>query len=288
MAYPSTFPGDLDSYIRKTDGIDDVMAVDVNELQSAIEAIETSLAVTVGKVGRLSYWSAEHTMAASRLAESILCGIGLDYTATVYAQLTANRVYTFPNLTGTVALLEAANSFTAAMTLYSTSFTQLANAAAVHALWTWNNTYYVYPFFSLYRARGTQASPTDVAAGDYCGAVNFYARYGGVPTIGIASFNAMIDTFATAYPKGILNFNVNDGSGTGANYNVFQASSVGLKVVGGFGCNGVTPQMAYASGGALAAYGAGANGLDSGANMSALHALVVKIRATLVANGIMS
>ena len=56
----------------------------------------------------------------------------------------------------------------------------------------------------------------------------------------------------------------------------------------GFGCNGTTPQTAYASGGALASYTTGAFGLDSDAHMSALHALVVKIRAALVANGIMS
>jgi hypothetical protein len=56
----------------------------------------------------------------------------------------------------------------------------------------------------------------------------------------------------------------------------------------GFGCNGQAAQTAYASGGALAAYVTGAFGLDSDANMSALHALVVKIRAALVANGIMS
>ncbi len=61
-----------------------------------------------------------------------------------------------------------------------------------------------------------------------------------------------------------------------------------LSVVGAFGCNAATAQTAFASGGALNANGAGANGLDSGANMSALHALVVAIRAALVANGIMS
>jgi len=61
-----------------------------------------------------------------------------------------------------------------------------------------------------------------------------------------------------------------------------------LTVTGGFGCNSKTAQTAYASGGALAAYAAGANGLSSGAEMSALHALVVKLRAALVANGIMS
>ena len=61
-----------------------------------------------------------------------------------------------------------------------------------------------------------------------------------------------------------------------------------LTVTGAFGCNGATAQMAYASGGALVAYGAGANGFDSGANAAALHALVVAIRSALVANGIMS
>lgn len=62
----------------------------------------------------------------------------------------------------------------------------------------------------------------------------------------------------------------------------------GVSVTGGFGCNAAAPQTAYASGGELAAYSAGNNGLDSGANMEALHALVVAMRAALVANGIMS
>lgn len=61
-----------------------------------------------------------------------------------------------------------------------------------------------------------------------------------------------------------------------------------FQATGGFGCNTKAPQSAYASGGALNTYGAGANGLDTGANMSALHAMVVAIRAALVANGIMS
>jgi hypothetical protein len=59
-------------------------------------------------------------------------------------------------------------------------------------------------------------------------------------------------------------------------------------VTGAFGCNGATAQTAYASGGALNAYVTGAFGLDSDANMSALHAMVVKIRAALVAAGVMS
>lgn len=65
-------------------------------------------------------------------------------------------------------------------------------------------------------------------------------------------------------------------------------AAAGLTVVAGFGCNTKAPQTAYASGGALAAYGAGANGFDTGANASALHAMVVSLRAALVANGIMS
>jgi len=55
MAYPSVYPTSLDSYTVNTDGIDDVMAVDVNELQSAIVAIETLLGIggniTLAKVG---------------------------------------------------------------------------------------------------------------------------------------------------------------------------------------------------------------------------------------------
>jgi len=38
---------------------------------------------------------------------------------------------------------------------------------------------------------------------------------------------------------------------------------------------------------ALSAYGAGANGLSAGADMAKLVALVVEIRTTLVANGMM-
>lgn len=55
-----------------------------------------------------------------------------------------------------------------------------------------------------------------------------------------------------------------------------------------FGCNSASPQGSYASGGALAAYGAGANGYDTAGHAQALYAMVVAIRAALVANGIMS
>ena len=56
----------------------------------------------------------------------------------------------------------------------------------------------------------------------------------------------------------------------------------------GFGCNSKSAQTAYASGGALGAYADGTHGLDTAANMSNLHALVVKMRTALVNNGIMS
>lgn len=39
----TTYPGTLDSFVAKTDGVDDVMANDVNELQAAIVAVETEL-----------------------------------------------------------------------------------------------------------------------------------------------------------------------------------------------------------------------------------------------------
>jgi hypothetical protein len=41
----STYPGTLDGFTGKTDSVDDVLAADVNELQSAISAIETELGV---------------------------------------------------------------------------------------------------------------------------------------------------------------------------------------------------------------------------------------------------
>jgi hypothetical protein len=83
---------------------------------------------------------------------------------------------------------------------------------------------------------------------------------------------------------------------TGAgSFNIFSSDDVvnftvdGSATIGtGFGCNSKAAQTAYASGSALAAYATGAYGLNSDANMSALHALVVKIRAALIANGIMS
>jgi hypothetical protein len=64
--------------------------------------------------------------------------------------------------------------------------------------------------------------------------------------------------------------------------------SVGPLTAGNFGCNGKTAQGSYASGGALSAYAAGNNGFDTAAHAAEVHALLVKIRAALVADGIMS
>jgi hypothetical protein len=59
-------------------------------------------------------------------------------------------------------------------------------------------------------------------------------------------------------------------------------------ITGAFGCNTKTAQTAYSGGAALNSYVTGLFGLDSAAHVSALYAMVVAIRAALVANGIMS
>lgn len=69
---------------------------------------------------------------------------------------------------------------------------------------------------------------------------------------------------------------------------IAQWTATGLKVAVAFGCNNATPQAAAASGAALAAYAAGANGLSSGANMQALVDKVIAMDAALKANGILS
>jgi hypothetical protein len=48
------------------------------------------------------------------------------------------------------------------------------------------------------------------------------------------------------------------------------------------------PHTVTTSGGALATYGAGSNGFDTAGHANELHAMVVQIRAALIANGIMS
>ena len=60
-----------------------------------------------------------------------------------------------------------------------------------------------------------------------------------------------------------------------------------LRCSTGFGCNGKTPQTAYATV-AAAALVAGAKGMDTDANFATLYNLVVAMRAALIANGICS
>jgi hypothetical protein len=104
--------------------------------------------------------------------------------------------------------------------------------------------------------------------------------------IQIASSNVGIGTTAPA-SKLAINGGVHVGGDSDAGDNNLLVDGTGT-ITGAFGCNTKTAQTAYASAGALAAYGTGAFGLDSDVNMAALHALVVAIRAALVANGIMS
>ena len=40
-----TFPTTLDSFSTKVDNVDDVQAVDINDLQSAVEALEAKVGV---------------------------------------------------------------------------------------------------------------------------------------------------------------------------------------------------------------------------------------------------
>jgi hypothetical protein len=78
-------------------------------------------------------------------------------------------------------------------------------------------------------------------------------------------------------------------SGVDISTNTTTGTRIGTAVGQRLGFWAATPivQPAGADQVALNAYGAGANGLDSGANMAALHALVVAMRLALVNAGIM-
>lgn len=115
------------------------------------------------------------------------------------------------------------------------------------------------------------------------GTIDNVAIGGAIPAAIAGTTGAFSGTLACV---GDFAVNTNKFTVTAASGNTLVAGT--LTVTGAFGCNGQAAQTAYASGGALAAYGTGAFGLDSDANMSALHALIVAIRAALVADGIMS
>ena len=144
------------------------------------------------------------------------------------------------------------------------------------------------------RSKGTTDAKTAVTSTQTVGTINFKG-YDGAAMIELASIVGIVgNTPGSNDMPGTLRFNVTPDGGTvpeeamKIDYTKLVTCAAGLKVATGFGCNSKAPQTAYAGGAALAAYGAGANGFDSEANASALHAKVVSIEAALIANGIMS
>lgn len=80
----SSYPGAIDDFTHRTDLVDDVMAIDVNELQDAIEAIETELGTDpAGSAADLK----------TRLAKS-LSGSGLILLTTSGSKTVASGVLT--------------------------------------------------------------------------------------------------------------------------------------------------------------------------------------------------
>ena len=150
------------------------------------------------------------------------------------------------------------------------------------------------PSLTLARSKGDGTTKTAVTLAQTVGAITF-AGYDGAAMIALASITGIVgSTPGTNDMPGTLLFNVTPDAGTApeeamrVDYTKLVTCAAGLKVTTGFGCNSKAPQTAYSGGSALAAYGAGANGFDSEANASALHAKVVSIEAALIANGIMS
>lgn len=47
---PTNYPASLDTFTNKTDGVDDVLAADINKLQDAIVAIQTKLGTSTGNL----------------------------------------------------------------------------------------------------------------------------------------------------------------------------------------------------------------------------------------------
>lgn len=121
-------------------------------------------------------------------------------------------------------------------------------------------------------------------------------HYGGQAALNKIVFHTCDGTQANSPFSGtVFGMEIENGSiriGGSFSYSTSPAATLDVqgnaKILTGFGCNGTTPQTAYASGGALSAYAAGGNGYSTGGQASALYALVVAIRAALVANGIMS
>lgn len=143
---------------------------------------------------------------------------------------------------------------------------------------------------SVRRFNGTLATPTIIGNAETLGTLSFS---GSMSATVLYSGATIVATSAEAWVNATsggtsLTFNVTPNTTGTVALGMTLGQDKSLTVVGKFGVNGATAQASAVAGAALNAYGAGVNGLDSGANMSALHALVVAMRAALVANGIMS
>ncbi len=180
-----------------------------------------------------------------------------------YLAGTALQTYTFPAVGGTVALLNAGNVFTTnqAVTLstngdvYASVTNVNAGASASASLAVVSDTVTAYyRVFSAAAAGGARLNLTSTGGYMLMGTTTNHLMY-------LVTNNLVRMTIAAAG---------------------------GVTIAGAFGCNAAAAQTAYASGGALAAYAGGTNGLDTAAHMQALYNLVVAIRAALVADGIMS
>jgi hypothetical protein len=201
----------------------------------------------------------------------------------------------------------------AGLTLLSAGFST-NTAAGISLLLRKSNTGTNPPNASFLKSRNTAASPAAVENADILGSFDFYG-FDGTNYIRGATINITVDGApgtndmpgrmgfwttldGTASPT--ENMRIDNAHMVYAGYGLHVGALSGTPgdnnllvdgtstITGAFGCNAAVAQTAYASGGALAAYATGAFGLNSDANMSALHAMVVKIRAALVANGIMS
>lgn len=270
MAFPSVFPTSADSYTAKTDLVDNVMAVDVNELQSAIVAIETLL----GTGGHVTIAANKFFRSATNGATGgFAAGSGFDI---IWYRDTGPLWHSNVGAKFDGIVSSLVDSTTGGFKAGASSDVQLYRGAA---------DYWRTPDGLLVDGYLGAGTPTPLAqfVVSNAGAEGFEIDPAGLDqNIYFTAF----DRVGSVYVK--TTFRASEYSFCISTANKMALAAAGLAIVNGLGCNGTAAQSAYASGGALAAYGAGANGLDSGANMSALHALVVKIRAALVANGIMS
>lgn len=185
---------------------------------------------------------------------------------------TAGQTYTFPTTSATMARTDAANTFAGAQTFGSSISTSTSGTGSAIKI-----------------APGTTGSKFlyfGSTPGDNASGITFYEASN-------STTNWEVGTNITV--SGAYQFIPSTtGGGTTYTTSVCDIATTGVTITGthtvsgGFGCNTKAAQTAYASGGALNAYGAGVNGFDTSGNASALHAMVVAIRAALVANGIMS